>query len=110
MTCKAIGVYRRRKKIVFLADVINNHADELVADFQQFYGLDATTIGKDIDYERAGILCSQLPQASRVMREYDSSLTWDDETMILANIEYEMRVLLYGMCDKRSRPAQNQKY
>lgn len=78
-----------------------------MADFQEYYNLDISCLGKELDYKRAGTLCYMLPKGSRVMRETNAGLAWDDNTYLLSAIEYDFRCLLYSFIDKKNRPAKS---
>lgn len=69
--------------------------DELVADFRQYYNLPYDRIGEVFSYEEAAILAAQLPQTSRVMRAIDPDVAYTEETTLLRNIEYALRVLVW---------------
>lgn len=77
------------------------HHDELVADFQQFYGLNLLSMDMggavvSAEAERAALLCAQLPVESRTVRaESPDAMPYDSQVLRL--VEYECRVLLYAM-------------
>ncbi len=82
--------------------------DEVSADFQQFYGLNLWSFGLDGDQltERvhyAAALCAQLPETSRLARKQDASNEWGVEAHFLRLLEYELRLLLWGLSDEKKR-------
>lgn len=48
-------------------------------------------------------MCAQLPQDSRTRRAIDPASEWGVEAQFLRLIEYELRVLIYGMSDPKKR-------
>lgn len=84
---------------------LERHPDELVADFQQHYGIRLRDVDALPDSERAwvALLAAQLPRGSRVASAMDERAEWSDETYLLRAIEYEMRLLLWGMSDPKRR-------
>lgn len=84
------------------------YPDELIADFQQYYGLNLTTMGLDgdevtRDVAYAATLAAQLPAASRLAKAQNASNKWTTGEYFLRLIEYELRVLLWGMSDPKRR-------
>lgn len=72
------------------------HPHELLADFQQFYGLDVSWLifgeGGDVrQLWRVSILLSQLPRDARLRIAEDADAAWDTATQMLRLIEYELR-------------------
>lgn len=59
------------------------HPAEVVADFQRYYGLDATDIAS-IGCRRAACLCSCLPSESALKRAYGDG--WSEAERLLAMI------------------------
>lgn len=58
------------------------------------------------DIEKASILLSQLPRESRIARVLDRDLEWSIEAMVLRQIEYDIRCLIYSLGDgKDSEPS-----
>lgn len=72
---------------------------ELVADFQQFYGIDLPLYEDGMDSiddgTRYGILWEQLPMESRTARHDFPDLFWGDTERLLHSIEYSLRVLTW---------------
>lgn len=80
----------------------------LLADFQQFYGLDASAMGlggteTTRDVLRAATLMAQLPPESRLARHEHPELRWGDGEWMLWRIELELRALMWGMSDRKRR-------
>ena len=82
---------------------LEGHRDELLADFQQYYHLPLPLADDEIDVERASILAAQLPHDSRTRRAIDPAREWSVEAHFLRLVEYEMRMLLWGMSDPKKR-------
>lgn len=70
--------------------------DALMADFQQFYGLNTEDFGVSISLRRAAALAAQLPKQSRCLAYEDPDFTWDDLTYFVSNIEYLLRIQNYS--------------
>lgn len=51
---------------------------------------------KELNLYELGILCTQLPPGSRVMREMNIDLAWDDTTNLIVAAEYNTRCLLHA--------------
>lgn len=64
-------------------------------------GLDGETLSSDIEY--AATLAAQLPATSRLAKAQNPSNEWTSDTYFLRLIEYEMRILLWGLSDERKR-------
>jgi len=74
--------------------------DEVVADFQEVYGLDAERMGLDgerttRDVVRAATLLAQLPATSRVARGAHEELSWATAEWLLWSIEHHLRTVIY---------------
>ena len=69
--------------------------DELRADFQQFYGLNLDSMGRDYSLLHAATLSAQLPSESRIKRIYEPSYKWSDADYMLRSIEHSLRVLAW---------------
>lgn len=80
---------------MLLAVVGRDRPDELRADFQQYYGLNIDGMGADYSPAHAAALLAQLPLESRIMRAENADLEWDEATYFLAQIEYDLRVLIW---------------
>lgn len=102
------GHERDGKKLTFLAIASADRYCELVADFQQYYGIDLTAVPLDAgcperEIARMSILAAQLPPESRTKRAMSplSAVTVGDR--LLRQIEYNQRLYAYG----RSEDAKN---
>ncbi len=82
--------------------------DEVIADFQQFYGLALPLHSPPDDLERAAILWSQLPAESRSVRSEAPTLEWTSGEYLLWQIEYQLRTLMWSLGDKKKRGARPQ--
>ena len=82
-----------------------SYPDELEADFQQYYGLDAwaMTGGTETTYDvlRAASLCAQLPGGSRVRRKYNPDEDWGLSEQLLRLVEYDVRSVLWAVASKK---------
>ena len=93
---------------MFLAQALVEHRCELVADFQQVYGLNLLALALDTDeytpdVERASILAAQLPPDSRVKRAISPLGAVTPADGILRNLEYDVRMLMWSMASKETR-------
>lgn len=52
-------------------------------------------MGVDYTHSHAAILLSQLPAESRLLKAEDADLEWSQETYFLAQIEYDLRILIW---------------
>lgn len=90
-----------------LAECYVNHPDELLADFQQYYGIDLWALGLDgndttRETKRAAILAAQLPEDSRTIRAI-AGTTWSTSDYLLRNIEHAARIILWRDSDPKKR-------
>nr|DAI93303.1 MAG TPA: protein of unknown function (DUF5361) [Caudoviricetes sp.] len=60
------------------------------------------------DLPRMAMLWEHLPEGSRCARRNYPELKWDSSTYMLWRIEYQLRLLAWGMADKKKRPAEPQ--
>lgn len=72
-------------------------ADEMLADFQQFYGLDLGELMLHGEFSRAVALASQLPARSRLVTSMRPELAWDERTYILAGIHDTLAGIAHGL-------------
>lgn len=80
--------------------------DEVIADFQQYYGISLPLPPEKMpDLERTGLLWSQLPAESRCMRAENSALEWDSATYLLWHIEFQLRSLMWSLGYDKKRPT-----
>lgn len=59
-------------------------------------------MGVDYTHAHAAVLLDQLPSDSRVRVKRDPNAEWNEQTRILAHIEYSLRLLLWS----RTKDAQ----
>lgn len=91
---------RRSKKLAFLALASERHHDELIADFQQYYGLDiseACLRDGDLDTWRIAALARQLPNEGRTKRAIAPTAGNSPELLMLRRIEYTLRKIEYSL-------------
>lgn len=80
-----------------------------MADFKQYYNVDlpiADDTEEIEDIERMAILLSQLPKDSRLLKSEQPSLEWSESDYLLWLIEYNTRLYLYSMMDKKAKAGQ----
>lgn len=84
--------------------------DEVLADFQQYYGIALPLEEEDEppDFERMAVLWNQLPAESRTARTQAPELEWDAGEYLLWQIEYRLRELVWAMSDRKKRGARPQ--
>lgn len=92
-----------RKKLVGAVTTLVLHRDELVADFQQYYGLSIPLDGEPRDLPRIAALWSQLPAGSRTFRREAPELEWSTTDYLLWRLEYDVRSLMWGLSDPKKR-------
>lgn len=78
-----------------LVEAESKYADELRADFQQYYRLNIDDMGNGYTYQHAAVLVSQLPIGSRVLSKMDPRASWTQSDYLLSLIEYDLRVLAW---------------
>ena len=71
------------------------YPDELRADLQRFYGLDIDRMGCDYSVAHAAACAANMPRDSACVRAVSPVAAWSDETYLLAQIEYDLRVLAW---------------
>lgn len=77
---------------------VDENADELRADFQQYYGLNIDDMGlRGFSYAHAATLLAQLPKTSRVAIKRNPDNAWDEQARILVHLEYDLRRLMWSM-------------
>ena len=100
---------------MFLARALNMFRCEMVADFQQYYGLNLLAFELDtdeytVDVERASILAAQLPPEGRVKRAISPLNAVTQTENLLRNLEYDVRIFMYSMASKESRGEEPEPY
>lgn len=64
-------------------------------------GIDGDDITPEVEY--AAVLVTQLPASSRIARAQNPDNAWSIGEQFLRLIEYELRLLLWGMSDEKKR-------
>ena len=82
---------------------------ELVADFQQWYGLDLLSMDVDTDepthdVERAAILAAQLPGISRTRRKANPLNSVDVKEQLLRRIDTDLQAIACGLGGSEVQP------
>lgn len=82
---------------------------ELVADFQQWYGLDLLSMDVDTDelthdVERAAILAAQLPGTSRTRRKANPLNSVDVKEQLLRRIDTDLQAIACGLGGSEVQP------
>lgn len=93
----------RRKKLQGFAFDFEVHQGEVIADFQQFYGIALPMEGEPPDALRMALLWSQLPEGSRVARLKAPELRWGVTDYLLRRIEHDLSGLIWSMADEKKR-------
>ena len=100
----------RKKSLNFVNALIHDRA-EVVADFRQYYALDLplediSEIDDLADFKRLSVLYSALPETSRSMRKNAPACEWTQTDYLLWAIEFNLRMIQWGMLDKKARQGQ----
>lgn len=93
----------RRKKLLGLARSLEEERGEVIADYQQFYGIALPLEGEPQDPERMALLWEQLPAESRVARRQNPGLRWGTTDYLLRRIENDLAGLIWGLADEKKR-------
>lgn len=75
----------------------------MLADFQQFYGLDLEALLESGEFRRARILATQLPRESRTVREVAPGAAWGEQEHLLALIADNLAFLRYEQSGGKGR-------
>lgn len=75
--------------------MLRDHAGELEADFQQYYGLDMRKLLEAGEFRRAEVLARQLPASSRTARAVEPRLEWDVGDYLLALVVDNLAFMRY---------------
>lgn len=94
---------------MFLATVENDYPDKLRADFQEFYSLNIDGMGAAFSYSHAAVLCVQLPNSSRVKRTLNPDAAYGINELLLREIEFDLRVLVWMRTKDAQRGANQPK-
>lgn len=76
-----------------LARLLKTCRDELIADFQQYYGIDIFTDIKSFSPLYLGTLANQLPKGSRCSIKINPDCLWSEENWMLRRILYSLDLL-----------------
>lgn len=81
------------------------HPDELMADFQQYYGIDVWPMvaGSGYQVARAAALAWQLPRDGRAWAAVDPLGASSTQTAIIRQIEHDLRLWMWA----HTKDAQN---
>lgn len=80
---------------------MRDHGGELLADFQQYYGLDLRALMDGCEFERAHALAVNLPQGSRTFRAMDPSTAWGPTEHLLALVCDNLAFMRYEQAGGR---------
>lgn len=89
-----------------LAGAWLRHRDELIADFQQYYGMNllqrdcyCALCGSKTTHEvaRLALLAAQLPQDSRTAVAEHPERAWSTSDYLLRQIDYVLRLFVWGL-------------
>lgn len=84
-----------------------DNRNELIADFQQFYGLDLETLLLNGEFKRIKALTLALPIKARVISKISPELAWDEDAYLLALIADNIAFLRYEQSGgKGKKPKQ----
>ncbi len=72
------------------------YADEIEADFQQFYSLDMWGLIRSGGIQRAARLFTQLPQQARYVKKIEPIASWDWSELYLMQIAFSIRQLVWS--------------
>lgn len=73
---------------------MTSYPDEIEADFHQYYGINFEKAFEEYSVSHISTLASQLPKESRCVKLI-TDYEWSDEMHMLANIEHELRLLIW---------------
>lgn len=75
---------------------MDEHPDELRADFQQYYHLNIDGMGRDYTTLHAASLLTQLPEGSRVRLAYAPDAAWTSDRALLAAMVNDLNWLVWA--------------
>lgn len=76
--------------------------DEIEADFQQYYGINFETSFDEYSVRHISLLAAQLPPDARCFKSL-SSHEWSEQMHMLANMEHELRMLIWIQANQYSK-------
>lgn len=81
-----------------LGAVLRQYPNELRADFQRFYGLNLSDMGKTYSFMHAAVLAEQLPVESNLSHAIAPETLWSETDYLLHQIEFDLRTLIWAEC------------
>ena len=94
-----------RKKLAGFVSCLEGRRGEVIADFQQYYGISLPLEGDVPDLERMALLWYQLPAQSRTARAQEPELEWGVAEYLLWRIEFNQRNLIWALSNDPKKPA-----
>lgn len=95
----------RGKKLLGFVSDFERRRGEVIADFQQFYGIPLPIEGDAPDLGRMSLLWAHLPSESRTARAVSPSLEWGTDSYLLWQIEFQLRNLTWALTYDKKHPA-----
>lgn len=86
--------------------------NELITDFQQYYGLDLEKLFLSGEFARAKVLATNLPSSSRTVVRLNPELAWDENAYLLALIADNIAFMRFEQSNgkgKKPKPLQRPK-
>lgn len=93
------------KKLAGFVSCLEDRRDEVIADFQQYYGISLPLEGEVPDVERMALLWHQLPAQSRTARAQEPELEWGVAEYLLWRIEFNQRCLIWSLTNDPKKPV-----
>lgn len=93
------------KKLAGFVSCLEGSRGEVIADFQQYYGISLPLEGEVSDLERMSLLWYQLPAQSRTARAQEPSNEWGVAEYLLWLIEFNQRQLIWALSNDPKNPA-----
>ena len=94
-----------RKKLAGFVSCLEGRRGEVIADFQQYYGISLPLEGDVPDLERMALLWYQLPAQSRTARAQEPELEWGVAEYLLWRIEFNQRNLIWALSNDPKKPT-----
>ena len=85
---------------------MDEHPDELRADFAEFYRLDLDGLGRDYSTIHAAALLAQLPEGARTWRAYNADAAWTSDRALMAAMVNDLNWLVWSQT-KDARHGRN---
>ena len=87
---------------------MDEHQDELRADFAEFYRLDLDGMGRDYSTIHAAAFLTQLPEGARTWRAYNADAAWTSDRALMAAMVNDLNWLVWSQTNdakhNRNRP------